>query len=84
MSHNRGSEAQVAVNTTGSLHPRQITMPHAMDVLYNTAYIIQPRNKRVLQILAKDADDRILDGTSSVDEFGINIVDTALAVAAQA
>src|SRR3954463_15288977 len=47
MSHLRDSEAQAAVNTTGSLHLRQITMPDAMDLLYNTAYIIRPRTTNV-------------------------------------
>ena len=42
-----GLEAQVGINATGSLHLKQIAMPHAMDILYNTSYIIQPRTTNV-------------------------------------
>jgi hypothetical protein len=43
----RGAEAQVAVNTTGSLWLKQITMPHAMNILSNTSYVTQLRTTNV-------------------------------------
>lgn len=43
----RGAEAQMAVNTTGSLRFKQITMPHAMNILYNTSYVTQLRTTNV-------------------------------------
>jgi hypothetical protein len=43
----RGSEAQLDINKTGSLHLRQIAMHNAMDILYNTSYVIQPRTTNV-------------------------------------
>jgi hypothetical protein len=42
-----GSTAQLTVNRTGSLHLRQIAMHHAMSVLYDTSYLIQPRTTNV-------------------------------------
>jgi hypothetical protein len=42
-----GLEAQMAINTTGSLQLKQIAMPNAMNLLYNTSHIIQPRTTNV-------------------------------------
>jgi Fungal specific transcription factor domain len=42
-----GSEAQLTVNMTGSLHPRQIAMHHAMSALYDTSCVMPPRTTNV-------------------------------------
>ncbi len=42
-----GREAQLALNTTGSLRINQMAMPDAMSIVYNTSFMIQPRTTNV-------------------------------------